>query len=128
MPTHFVSILDPRSSLLQRLLASQKMMVVPGESMSLVSDRLQDSESGVVAPKADGRLVPGAMDFLLAFGQGQQHRWAGLQSGERFQRGVELSFAAVDEQNVGRFPFVFPFGTESPKDDFADGSVVVDAL
>jgi hypothetical protein len=68
----------------------------------------------------------GQINLFLAFGERQQRRRLDLLVAEGGQGRVQLSFAAVDQQDVGK-DLVLVQSRIPPRDDFVDAAEVVDA-
>ncbi len=67
-------------------------------------------------------------DLLFALGQRDHHWRADFQGGKRGQRGAELTFAAVDQENIGKDPAFVIQALEPPGDHLVDAGRIVHAL
>ena len=104
------------------------MVVVLGEAVSLVADVLQQPQSIRVAAE-DLRIgLTGQEHFFLALGEGQRKRRLDVESTHRVHGGVELTFASVDQQQVGKPLALLRESTKPTRDDFVDRSEIVDAF
>src|SRR5262245_36298742 len=70
-------------------------------------------------------MIPRAIDLLLALGQGNQRGRLAMQHLKSLQGCVELSFAAVNQENVREDLLVIVSSSKSPSDDFADRGKII---
>ncbi len=82
--------------------STQDVVVVLGKAMSFISHVLQQPQGECVPAQTDRLRVTGAIDFLVLFGQGEQHRRFDSQRFKGRHGAAQLTFAAVDQQNVGK--------------------------
>jgi hypothetical protein len=101
-------------------------VVIPAcEAVRLVTDRLAEPESSVVAGQTDRLALPLDVDQLLLLREADHHGRAVGELRQRLERRMELAEASVDEQHVRQqFPVLLRI-LPSPGDHLADRTVVV---
>ena len=78
-----------------------------GEAMGFVADALEEFEGAGVVIEAEGIDFAGAEDFFVFLGEADDGDVGEAEFGEFRAGGVELAFAAIDEDEVGDVgPFV----------------------
>jgi hypothetical protein len=108
-------------------LTAQDVVIVLGEAMSLVANILQQPQRERVAAEPQRLGLPRHVDFLLAFGQRDKRGRGDVQFPKSGDRGVQLPFAAIDQQQIGKDLGFVAQPPIPPRDDFVDAAEVVDA-
>ncbi len=103
----------------------EKVVVALAEAVGFIADVLEEFEAGVGAGEFDGAGAGLDEDFFFAFGEGDDHGGFDVPLVEGVLGGVELSEAAVDEDDVGVEFGVLACVAVTAGDDFLDGFVVV---
>src|SRR5688572_5270967 len=88
-------------SLAKLRLAPQNMVIMLGKAMGLVAHVLQQSQGERMSRKTQWLAFAWQKHLFFLLGERNQRRRRDFLIAKGGQRRVELSFAAVDQQNVG---------------------------
>src|SRR5262249_36379306 len=118
---------SPAKSILFLILFSpQQMMVVLGKAVGLVADVLQEAEGGGVPAQLERGCFAGAVHFFLALSQRDEARRLAAKELEHFKGRAELTFAAVDQEDVRVHGLLIPWpAAKTAGYDFSDRREVV---
>ena len=81
-----------------------------------------------MATQYKGFRLPGAIEFFILLGNRNQDRRFDLERFERTDCRVELSFAAVDQQNVRKNVLFIVQSFETSRNNFVNTAKVVDSF
>src|SRR4051794_28940785 len=123
MPSSLVKRM--RTSLLLQLLAAQNVQIVLGKAMGLIAHVLQQTQSGRVPAQTQGFALPGPVNLLLPLGQREQDGRLDIHDTKRLQCGVQLTEAAIDEQNVRKNMLLIRKPAKTPRHHLADRGEIV---
>jgi len=101
-------------------------VVVLGEAVGFIADELEEFEPRGGAGEAQFLGFPEAVDDFLLFGQGEEQRHFDVEFPQGPLGSVELSGAAIDEEDVGAdTPFLLDAAKVSVDHLFDHGQVVL---
>src|SRR5438874_1987002 len=95
--------------------------------MRFVTDHLQKLQCGIVAIESDRFVAIRNVNLLFAFRESRDRDLLDAEFVERRERGVELSAAAVDQNEIGQSLFFFEQSSIATIDRFSHRSKIIGA-